>query len=321
MPDGDAIATHADRVDGRSPVEVFSPARAGSVEHIRVYALDQPAHWHFVTIGLGPVGFELTFRLARTDSDSESESESESDRAAPAWALNLLANLAAYVFRTGHEFGAGHHVDLGGPIKLDEPTAITAGTLTLDPALGALASAAGKSVEFLQLIGLTAEELELCRAWRTSAVVELLARNDPLLVTRLDRPSLLDDPELREEAEAGVAKEGSSLTELRIASLRWRQRGWRTPRLTITLGAGAATGLGPALRRRLNRSGATFQVIGDQGSLVFVVADSSRWWVEGSDVVVGVPMADVDELAGLFTGKTGSGRVTSMPGLRFVVLP
>jgi hypothetical protein len=313
MPEGDAIATHVDRIDRRSPVEVFSPARAGSVEHIPVHALDDPAHWHFVTIGLGPLGFELTFRLARTDADSET--------AVPAWALNFLANLAAYVFRTGHEFGAGHHVDLGGPIKLDEPTAITAGTLTRDPALGTLASAPGKSVEFLQVVGLTGEELELCRAWRTSAVVELLARNNPLLVTRLDRPSLLDDPALREEAEAGVAREGSSLTELRVASLRWRRRGWRTPRLTITLGAGAATGLGPALRRRLNRTGATFQVIGDEGSLVFVVADSPRWRMDGRDVVVEVPMADVDELAGLFTGKTGSGRVVSIPGLRFVVLP
>ena len=299
--ENDLIA-HLDRAEGASPREELVIRRQGTVDQVRIYAIVSPPHWHCLTVGLRELGFELTFRLGGNGDDP------------PQWTVDLLANLGAYVFRTGHEFAAGHHIDLRGPIKLDDPTEITAAAIVADPGLPAW-----HGVEFLQLVGLTADELELCRSWRTEAVIELLAADDPLLITRLERRSLLDDPKVREQAESGVAAEGSALEELRVGTLNWERRGWPKSRLVINIGVGAATGLGPALRRKLNRSGASFRVIGDAGDVRFVVADEARWQQGEDGILVAVPLAAVEELAGLFTGKVGSGGLAILPGLRFVV--
>jgi hypothetical protein len=301
--DSDLLA-YLDRTEGGGPAEELLIRRRGTVEQVRIYAIASPPHWHLVTVGLADLGFELTLRLGRTDDHP------------PHWAVDLLANLGAYVLRTGHEFAAGHHIDLRGPIKLDDPTEITAAAIVTDAGLEAW-----RGVEFLQVVGLTADELELCRSWRTEAVIELLAANDPLLITRLERRSLLDDPKVRELAETGVAADGSALEELRVGTLRWQRRGWSRSRLAITMGAGAATGLGPALRRKLNRAGASFRVIGDAGEILFLVADEPRWEQADEGIVVALPLAAVEELAGLFTGKVGSGGLAILPGLRFVVVP
>jgi hypothetical protein len=65
-------------------------------------------------------------------------------------------------------------------------------------------------VQFLQAVGLTADELELARRWRTSGVVAALAERDPLLLTVLDRPSVLEDPDVRARLEEQARREGPS---------------------------------------------------------------------------------------------------------------
>jgi hypothetical protein len=306
-PGEQAIAAHADRIDGSPPAAHFSFVKPGTVAGVSVYAVDQPAHWHLLTYGLSPDwGFELSFRLPRAEDDDP-----------PAWAVNLLANLGAYVISSGHPFAAGHHIDLRGPMRLGDDTHITAAAIATDPGLGTTSTPVGP-VEFLQVVGLSADELELCRAWRTDAVIDLLKASDPLLITHLDRPSLLDDPSVRELAEAGVAAEGSSLNHLQVGTLRLDQK---RRHFELTMGAGAATGLGPALRRKLNRDGATFELMGDGGEVHFVVDDEAGWDVADGEVILSVPLDRVDELAGLFTGRTGQGRLPWLPGLRFIVVP
>ena len=294
-------AQYADGVAGGPPWDTFSPRRGGVLDEVRIYAVDEPRQWHLVTMGVADLGFELTLRLPRPDDEL------------PTWAVDCLVSLVAYARRSGHGFAAGHQIDLRGPIKLDADTAITAAAIVVDPALGTLGD-----VEFLQVVGLTADELELCRSWRTDAVVGLLRRQDPRLTTVLERGSLLDDPSFREEAEAGVAADGSSLDELNVASLSWRRR---LRSLVVTMGAGAATALGPALRRRLTDDGAGFVVVGDAGSLRFEVGSSPQWRLAGDFVVVTVPAAEVEALAGLFSGQVGTGTLPSLKGLRFTVIP
>lgn len=45
-------------------------------------------------------GFELTFRLKRSAEDNDTP---------PVWPMNMLQNLARYVFSTGNVFASGHH--------------------------------------------------------------------------------------------------------------------------------------------------------------------------------------------------------------------
>lgn len=340
-----AIDDHVDRTDRSPEAGRYHPRPSnrfsgpGPVEAVTLHLVEDPLHWHLVTYGLTELhakespdadvsgwGFELTFRVAadgaaaspvadRPGADATGDGPAEPPR--PLWAVDFLASLAAYVWSSQHPFAAGHNLDLRGPIRLDSDSAITAAAVVEDPALGALAGPYGR-IEFLQVVGLTAAELELCRAWSTDGVVELLARDDPLLVTRLDRSSVDDDERWADEIARRMKEEGSSLHELRVASLRLKRRVRRGA--VVQMGAGAASALGPALRRELVAPGATFTVVGDHADLSFVIDTEPGWTWEGDCLEVAVPQGDVDGVAALFDGRTGWGRLPEWPGLQFRVV-
>jgi hypothetical protein len=157
-----------------------------------------PPHWHFVTYGMSELyakesedpdfsgwGFEFTFRLARNAADEQP----------PTWPLNLLNNLARYVYSSGNLFAPGHYLPFNGPIATGENTALHAALFTEDPELKTIHTPHGK-VQFLQLVGATLDELAAARAWDVGRFLELLATRHPLLVTDLSRPSVLEDPSL-----------------------------------------------------------------------------------------------------------------------------
>jgi suppressor of fused-like protein len=295
-------------VPGRGAAAPLAEVAASRVE-------GPPPHWHLVTYGLSELdakesdraevsgwGFELTLRLVWGDDT-------------PDWAVDLLTSLAAYVWETGHPFAPGHHLDLAGPLQLGSRTDLRAGLVVRDRPLGTLEGPYG-SVEFLQLVGLTADELELCRAWSTRGVVGMLATGNPLLVTDLARRSILADPGVAAEIERRRRAEGSGLTELRVASLRWHRRRGRT---VVEMGPGTAAALGPALRRELVGAGATFAVVGDTTRLRFAVADEPGLQVDADGPVVEVPLGAVEDLAALFDGRSGRGRLPDWPTLTWHV--
>lgn len=323
---GATLDAHVDGCDGGPPLERYHPQPAHGVspplEEVTLHAVGEPSHWHLVTRGLTELGakqspdptrsgwgFELTLRLGRPEGEEAGRGQD--------WAVNLLTNLAAYVWTSGNAFAEGHHIDLGGPMRLKTATPITAAAMVRDPGLGAIDTPFG-SVEFLQVVGLHAEELELCRSWNTEGVVGLLAERDPWLVTRLDRPSLLADPAVADRIARLAARDGSSLTELRVATLRWTTH--RIGAAVLTMGSGAAAALGPALRRELIGPGAAFVVISDPLTARFTVADEAGWRAEGDVVEIDVPLDEVEGLAALFDGRTGQGRRPAWPGLRFRVV-
>ena len=94
-------------------------------------------------------GFELTFRLKRGEEEQP-----------PVWPMNLLQNLARYVFTSGNVFGPGHHMNANGPIALETglPSSLpwgfapTRSWAELDTPNGRLT--------ILQVVGLTADEME-----------------------------------------------------------------------------------------------------------------------------------------------------------------
>ena len=133
------------RMGGPDPLDGTSAYRADG----------PPPHWHFVSYGLSELyrkesddpersgwGIELTFRVRRAPDDDQP----------PQWALGLLQNLARYVFETGNVLGVGDHMDLFGPIALEESTEIRAAAFVLDPQLGRIDTPHG-AVAFLQVVG------------------------------------------------------------------------------------------------------------------------------------------------------------------------
>lgn len=179
-------------------------------------------HWHYVTFGLSELfekvsedtarsgyGFELTLRVAADDATQP-----------PMWPVGLLQSLAGYVRQTGHPFAAGHSFNLQGPITNLAETGLTGLVFTPDRSVKTTSSSNGE-VAFLQLVGLTEDERAAAKAWSTDGLLQLLSERDPLLVTDLQRQSLLSDPAMAQRIEAGAAQQGSNMAALLVPDLRW----------------------------------------------------------------------------------------------------
>lgn len=183
------------------------------IHGISVYRNPTPVpHWHYVTYGFSELwqkestdpdvsgyGFELTFRCVCK----------AKDKPPPTWALNFLQNLGRYVFETGNPFGAGHTLPLNGPIEAGSSTLIQAASFAPDPQLPAMMTPNGR-VEFLQIVGLTLDELEAISSWNASAFLKLRSEDDPLLLTDLSRTSWLADPKFAAKVAKRSKQDGSS---------------------------------------------------------------------------------------------------------------
>lgn len=141
--------------------------------------------WLLMTLGLSELfskesedvevsgwGFELTMRLPAAPTDE----------APPVWALNLLVQLSEYVYSSSQPFAAGHRMSPGGLITGQPGTRLTALAFAPDPLLPTISTPNG-SVEFLAVVGITAEELADMKSTSTADVLDRLREHDPLLRT------------------------------------------------------------------------------------------------------------------------------------------
>lgn len=156
----------------------------------------QEFHRHFVSYGMSELyynedavesefsrwGFEFTFRLKPFEEDEED----------PVWIIEVMNNLARYVFESGNWFDENHFVPANGPIRTNTKTEIdiVGVAFALDPELGTISTPNGK-VSFLQMVGITSAELERLKANPTKtevkALLDELRKDNPLLITDLTR--------------------------------------------------------------------------------------------------------------------------------------
>lgn len=167
-------------------------------------------HWHYITYGFTELydkesddkevsgfGFELTFRLKKNEIEP------------PIWPVNLLQNIARYVFKTGNVFAPGHHMNANGPIQLDYDTDITALGFISDPELPEIDTENG-SVEFVEMVGITADEMEAVMCWDCKKLLKLFDEFIPFGITDLDRKSFMGIEKIQKAFKAGVETDGSS---------------------------------------------------------------------------------------------------------------
>lgn len=149
-------------------------------------------HLHFCTYGYSSLyydeqsvggecskfGFEMTFRLATPLPPLEE----------PNWVLNLLNNLARYVFQSERWFEPYHWIPANGPIRTDYPTDIVGLAFAPDPMLVPIETPHGR-VEFVQAFGITAKELESIKSkvMTCETVIEGHRQHNPLLISDVDR--------------------------------------------------------------------------------------------------------------------------------------
>ena len=109
-------------------------------------------------------GFELTFRLSNGDSQSP-----------PTWPAELMQALARYVFHSDNTLCIGDHVSWHSALNRGD-SRIRHMLLAEDAQLRSVATALGRVV-FIQVVGVTSEELELAQKWNGPGVLDLLRRH------------------------------------------------------------------------------------------------------------------------------------------------
>ncbi len=157
---------------------------------------NQEFHRHFVSYGMSELyynedaaggefskwGFEFTFRLKPFEEDEED----------PVWVIEVMNNLARYVFESGKWFEEYHFIPANGAIRTETKgeVDIVGVAFAPDPELGKIDTPHG-SLIFLQMVGITSTELERLKANPTTtevkALLEELQKDNPLLITNLMR--------------------------------------------------------------------------------------------------------------------------------------
>jgi hypothetical protein len=295
------------RLGGPDPIDGISAYEAtGTVPH-----------WHFVTYGMSELhakesdnpdvsgwGFEFTMRIARRAGEPP-----------PMFALSFLNNLARYVFDTGNVFAPGHHLDLNGPIALGSDTTIRAVAFAPDPQLGTVDTPHGR-VSFLQVVGLTLDELSAARDWDTLRFLELVRPRNPLLVTDLSRPSYLATEIIRAAATQGARRDGSSQDSAFVSLVEWSAG----PSASVRLGATAVREILRALPRRLPY-GAPFTLAGERQAVRFEPGPAAGWREVGAELVIAWPADQLAAFTGELAVRGGTYRWTALPGFELTVVP
>ncbi len=254
-PGWQAIDDACERVHGPVEPTHFSPgvrfALGGKdpLDGISCYAVTDPPHWHFVSYGMSELyrkeskdkersgwGFEFSMRLQRDEGEP------------PPWALSFLQNLARYVFRTGNWFQAGHHMSLNGPIAAGADTKLVGVMFVEDPHMQALDTPNGK-VSFLQILGVTEDELTAANAWNTISMAKLIQSVDPDGIVVLGRGSVLEIEASRRAFDEGCARDGSLTAALFLGENVKFRRSETT--IEFTVGARQVPMLATLLRGRL----------------------------------------------------------------------
>jgi suppressor of fused len=327
----DAITAQLARVYGdREPSHWgtlirYSLGGPDPLDGISAYRRDDPEpHWHFVTFGFSELyekespdpadsgyGFELTLRVARGADETE----------APLWPLSFLNNLARYVFGSGNVFAPGDHMNLNGPIVLDQPSTVTAMAVAEDPELPAMETPNG-SVRFLQVVGLTMDEYEAVLAWNTTGMLRLMQERSPLLITNVNRPSYLADEAFRAQVTARSREEGSSTGVIFNEETRWstQKRLLRAAQTTITLGTRPARLVAAILEARLPHD-RPFTLAGREQQVAFEPGPAAAVQADGGTLRLTVPAASLPALTAALRAAPGEHPVPALGALTLRIVP
>ncbi len=163
---------------GPDPIDGISVYQAGDHIHLVTYGFSS-LYYDEESAGaeFSNFGFELTMRLPNDDD--------------PVWAMNMLQNIARYVFKSGKWLEAGHYMPANGPIKQGTDTKLVGLAFGHDVELAAIDTAHGR-VEFIQVFGITQTEIDQIKNSDNDAasILEQHRKLNPMLVTVLSRDDI-----------------------------------------------------------------------------------------------------------------------------------
>ncbi|KAI4458145.1 suppressor of fused [Holotrichia oblita] len=204
---------------GPDPLDYISMYANPGIPHENI-----PPHWHYISFGLSDLhgdgrvhdisaadaisgfGFELTFRLKREPGET----------APPTWPATLMQSLAKYVFQSGNNLCSGDHVSWHCALDNSE-SRIQHMLMTTDLQLKSAQTPFG-SVDFVQIVGICADELRAAQQWNGAGILEMISRSPQAggvwHITDMRRgESIFElEPNAHEEVERGFELEGSNLS-------------------------------------------------------------------------------------------------------------
>ncbi|XP_028132319.1 suppressor of fused homolog [Diabrotica virgifera virgifera] len=215
---------------GPDPLDYISMYANPGIPHENI-----PPHWHYISFGLsdlhgdgrvhdvtGPeslsgFGFELTFRLKREPEET----------APPTWPATLMQSLAKYVFQSGNSLCSGDHVSWHCALDNSE-SRIQHMLMTTDLQLKTAHTPFG-TVDFVQIVGICAEELKAAQQWNGAGILDMITRipsaGGTWHITDMRRgESIFElDMNAHEEVERGFELEGSNLSGV-SARCSWNEQ-------------------------------------------------------------------------------------------------
>ena len=269
---------------------------------IGIDVADPVPHWAYVGVGLGDLGFEPTLRLHREPSEAEP----------PEWPVEVLRNLGRYVLGTGNRIKARDWMPLHKPMTWDVPTELTALVFTHDADLGPVDND-GIEVRFVQVVGVTDDELEAIKAWDVDRSLDLWRRRNPHLVVDPGRRSLLvSDAGLAAVMAEGARTEGSGSSAVWLSRLHWAADDGGA--VKVVIGLGEVDDVAQAFRRRLP-FGRELLVADGQQSVLFQATDEVGIVPGEARVTVGLPPEAVAWLVAALRPLPATLRPSMVPGL------
>ncbi|XP_036342403.1 suppressor of fused homolog [Rhagoletis pomonella] len=193
-----------------------------------------PPHWHYVSFGLSDLhgdervhvrdtndintrsgmGFELSFRLIKTE--SKSVKNAEKSQHPPTWPANLLQAIARYCFQTGNLLFFGDNIPWRKSLDGSATSLLKNILIAQDPQLSSIETLFG-TVDFCQIVGVTDEEFDQASRWNGRGVLHYLQQDvhtgGKWLVTDMSRSVSVFQlcPELLLNLQDDLEKQGSDL--------------------------------------------------------------------------------------------------------------
>lgn len=327
-PGWDAISAALTRIYGdQEPLHFgtiikFSLGGNDPLDGLSIYRSIDGSHWHYVSYGMSELyskegenkeysgwGFEFTMRVSRSEEENQP----------PRWPMSLMQNLARYVFKTGNIFADGHHLDCNGTIALEYNTELKALLFAQDPQLKEIDTPHGR-LQFIQLVGITLDERKAIVNWNPNGVKKLLSQRDPLLITDMDRTSILNDATTRKTYEEGSLREGSTTGALYVSELTLTKPLKTGSAVEWTMGARVVEDLVSLLKGR-TLHGRPLLLKGDSTQVKLVPGDSFALQTTDGKVQLTLPLALCNEICSTLKTQRGVYTFKTAPQLSIRIKP
>lgn len=261
-------------------------------------------HWHLLTFGLGLTGFELSLRVLKQ----------KDELAAPVWAVTLLSTLITRAKAGTLTADTNQVLILSDGVAPGTDSEHFGLVFAADPDAGSLVTPY-ETIPVRLAVPVTKDEAKAVREWSPTGLIEVLSKVDPMLLSDLDRPSLLSSPRARLAIDQRMEKEGSSLSVMSAEVSQVTKTG---PLVSWKLSLESVDTLVSLLKGRIGHL-RPFSVVSGANRVEVINADAPSIEFEKKVLTVKLTLVGARQLRSLLRAKVGTYTFELLPNFELVV--